>query len=64
MKKMSEYTYHIGLKMRIYPSNQQREIIKLNGGASRYIYNKLVAGHDEMWSLKKLLIFHQPTGNV
>lgn len=50
---MSEYIYHIGLKMRIYPSNQQREIIKINGGASRYIYNKLVAGHNEMWSLKK-----------
>lgn len=39
--------------MRIYPSNQQREIIKLNGGASRYIYNKLVAGHNEMFNLKK-----------
>ena len=53
MKKMSEYVYHIGLKMRIYPSNQQRKIIKMNGGASRYIYNKLVAGHNEMWLLKK-----------
>lgn len=39
--------------MRIYPSNQQRKIIKINGGASRYIYNKLVAGHNEMWLLKK-----------
>lgn len=53
MKKMSDYTYHIGLKMRIYPSNQQRKIIKMNGGASRYIYNKLVAGHNEMWLLRK-----------
>lgn len=25
----------------------------MNGGASRYIYNKLVAGHDEIWLLKK-----------
>ena len=53
MKKMKEYKYHIGLNLRIYPSDKQKKIIKLNGGASRYIYNKLVADNNEMYELKK-----------
>ena len=53
MKKMKDYNYHIGLKLRIYPSNKQRKIIKINGGASRYIYNKLVADNNEIYELKK-----------
>ena len=50
---MKDYNYHIGLKLRIYPSNKQRKIIKINGGASRYIYNKLVADNNEIYELKK-----------
>ena len=53
MKKMKEYKYHIGLNLRIYPSDKQKKIIKMNGGASRYIYNKLVADNNEMYELKK-----------
>ena len=53
MKKMKDYNYHIGLKLRIYPSDKQKKIIKMNGGASRYIYNKLVADNNEMYELKK-----------
>ena len=53
MKKMKDYNYHIGLKLRIYPSDKQKKIIKMNGGASRYIYNKLVADNNEMYGLKK-----------
>ena len=53
MKKMSEYTYHIGLQLRIYPSDSQKKIIRMNGGASRYIYNKLVADNREIWKLRK-----------
>ena len=53
MKKMKDYNYHIGLKLRIYPSDKQKKIIKINGGASRYIYNKLVADNNEMYELKK-----------
>lgn len=53
MKKMKDYYYHIGLKLRIYPSDRQKRIIKMNGGASRYIYNKLVADNNEMFKLKK-----------
>ena len=57
MKKMKEYKYHIGLNLRIYPSDKQKKIIKINGGASRYIYNKLVADNNEMYELKKTAIF-------
>ena len=53
MKKMKEYKYHIGLNLRIYPSDKQKKIIKMNGGASRYIYNKLVADNNEIYELKK-----------
>lgn len=53
MKKMKDYNHHIGLKLRIYPSDKQKKIIKMNGGASRYIYNKLVADNNEMYELKK-----------
>ena len=53
MKEMKEYYYHIGLKLRIYPSDKQKRIIKMNGGASRYIYNKLVADNNEMFRLRK-----------
>lgn len=50
---MKDYNYHIGLKLRIYPSDKQKKIIKMNGGASRYIYNKLVADNNEIFKLKK-----------
>lgn len=50
---MKEYKYHIGLNLRIYPSDKQKKIIKMNGSASRYIYNKLVADNNEMYELKK-----------
>ena len=53
MKKMKDYNYHIGLKLRIYPSDKQKKIIKMNGGASSYIYNKLVADNNEIYELKK-----------
>ena len=50
---MKDYNHHIGLKLRIYPSDKQKKIIKMNGGASRYIYNKLVADNNEIYELKK-----------
>ena len=53
MKKMSEYTYHMGMVLRIYPSDKQKIIIKRNGVASRFLYNRLVAVNNEIWELKK-----------
>ena len=54
MKKMSDLAYHYGLKMRIYPSSQQKEIIDLNGNIARTVYNKMVAIDQELYQLKQI----------
>ena len=54
MKKMSDLTYHYGLKMRIYPSSQQKRIIDLNGNIARTVYNKMVAIDQELYQLKQI----------
>ena len=53
MKKMSDYKYHIGMVLRIYPSDEQKIIIIRNGTAARFLYNRLVAVNNEIWKLKK-----------
>ena len=47
MLKMSEMPYVIGITMRLYPSDKQKDIIAYNDGASRFIYNRLVARRQE-----------------
>lgn len=54
MKKMSDLAYHYGLKMRIYPSSQQKKIIDLNGNIARTVYNKMVAIDQELYRLKQI----------
>lgn len=54
MKKMSDLTYYYGLKMRIYPSSQQKKIIDLNGNIARTVYNKMVAIDQELYQLKQI----------
>ena len=51
---MSDLVYHYGLKMRIYPSSQQKEIIDLNGNIARTVYNKMVAIDQELYQLKQI----------
>ena len=41
MKSMSKLAYHFGLKMRIYPSTKQKQIIQVNADISRTVYNKM-----------------------
>ena len=41
MKSMARMKYHYGLKMRCYPSDQQKQLIKINSDASRFIYNEM-----------------------
>ena len=53
MKSMSKLSYHYGIKMRIYPSYHQRQLIELNGNVSRTIYNKLVALNQELHKLRQ-----------
>lgn len=39
---MNKYAYHYGIKMRIYPSTQQKMMIKINSDTSRFVYNKMI----------------------
>ena len=54
MKSMAQLEYHYGLKVRIYPSDHQKQIIKVNGDASRSIYNEMVAIDKELWQLNRV----------
>ena len=54
MKPMSKLAYHFGLKMRIYPSTKQKQIIKVNSDISRTVYNKMVAIDQELYRLKQV----------
>ncbi|MCT3440136.1 transposase, partial [Limosilactobacillus fermentum] len=46
--------YHYGLKMRCYPSDQQKQLIKINSDASRFIYNEMVAINKELMQLRRV----------
>lgn len=54
MKSITEMKYHFGLRVRIYPSTQQKLIIKLNSDASRFIYNQMVAIDRELYQLNQV----------
>lgn len=51
---MSELKYHYGLKVRVFPNNEQKRIIKLNSDASRFIYNQMVGIDKELYILSKI----------
>lgn len=53
---MSELPYHLGAKVRIYPSNEQKRLIKRNSDANRFIYNELVALNRELAMLREVKI--------
>ena len=54
MKLMSKLAYYFGLRMRIYPSTKQKQIIKVNSDISRTVYNKMVAIDQELYRLKQV----------
>ena len=41
MKKMADMAYHCGIRVKLYPSNEQKRIIAVNDGAARAVYNHL-----------------------
>lgn len=53
MRRMDEMPYHIGLKVKIYPSRTQKKIIAVNDGVRRCVYNHLVACGNEKYRLAK-----------
>ncbi|MCX2187552.1 RNA-guided endonuclease InsQ/TnpB family protein [Limosilactobacillus pontis] len=54
MKSMAKMQYYYGLKMRCYPSDQQKQLIKINSDASRFIYNEMVAIGKELMQLRRV----------
>ena len=54
LKLMSEYKYHSGIRLRIYPSHQQKRIIKKNAETARFIYNEMIACSKEIAAFGKL----------
>ena len=60
MRNMKDMPYIIGLKIRLYPDNEQKVIIAVNDGASRSIYNHLVARHQELFILRKTKCYVKP----
>ena len=53
MRRMKDLLYHIGLKVKLYPSNEQKRLITVNDGAKRAVYNHLVACGNERYRLSK-----------
>lgn len=42
VKRMSSLDYHFGIKLRFYPSDKQKKMIKQNYDAQRFVYNQYV----------------------
>lgn len=57
MKHMSDYKYHFGLKVRIYPNTAQKKIITASSNASRFVYNKMVEYSKEISAFGKPKIY-------
>ena len=53
MKHMADIKFHTGIKFRFYPSYRQRRISDANIGASRFVYNRMVALNNEKYRLSK-----------
>ena len=53
-KKMANFNYHYGLKMRLFPSAEQKRVIDNNINASRFAYNEMVAIDKELYMLQKV----------
>ena len=53
MKRMSSLEYHFGVKVRFYPSNNQKKMIKQNYDAQRFVYNQYVGAGRLNYHVKK-----------
>lgn len=53
-KKMADLDHHYGLKMRIFPSPEQKRTIDNNINACRFTYNEMVAIDKELYLLQKV----------
>ena len=53
MKTMQAFHFHTGIHVRAYFSDKQKQIVRFNGGAANFIYNRMVAVNRERHQLKK-----------
>lgn len=53
MRKSKDMPYHIGLKVKLYLSYQQKHIVAVNDGARRSVYNLLVSASNERYRLSR-----------
>lgn len=53
MRKSKDMPYHIGLKVKLYLSYQQKHIVAVNDGVKRSVYNLLVSAGNEKYRLSK-----------
>ena len=51
---MRDLFFHTGIILRIYPSDRQKDLIRRNGRASQFVYNRMVAVNREKYLLKNL----------
>ncbi|WP_367295322.1 RNA-guided endonuclease InsQ/TnpB family protein [Levilactobacillus yonginensis] len=59
MRDLGQLSYHFGIKVRIYPSDQQKQLIKRNADAYRFVYNEHHAIRQRLEHLHQ--IKHPPT---
>ena len=51
-KTMAQLPYHYGVKLRVFPSSEQKRLIKRNSDASRFIYNEMNGMNRELYQLR------------
>lgn len=57
MRSCHEMPYHIGIRLKIYLSHNQKRIVAVNAGAQRAVYNLLTASGNEIYRLSKTAAF-------
>lgn len=55
-KTMAQLPYHYGVKVRVFPSAEQKRLIKRNSDASRFIYNEMNGMNRELYLLRQVKI--------
>jgi len=55
-KTMAQLPYHYGVKVRVFPSTEQKRLIKRNSDASRFIYNQMNGMNNDLFWLKQVKI--------
>ena len=60
MLQMKDLPFVMGIKLRIYPTNEQKTMVAINAGVARFVYNRLVARNKELFFLRKTGCFVEP----